>query len=407
MQSAERPMPVDHTFFEFGSIRYHVEASVSDHENVYLSISTPSLSLEASPSSNGWPEATLQEARKTYHRFAEVVEPPREGYVLTLKLNFSGLTRPKGTNSRTHSTYTLVVDPFWWWQQTHLCDLNCNRSHRRIAVVVSQRSREGHQPGVADSIVGAELAAQGRAGEPRLVRDDEARVQPKGALLRKQDGTYFFFKNKMNNLQRESNGRAKGDAFLHALQDEKINAVFPMRFRDDTDLAIATSFFQVGAAARLAFFSIALTLQSRPGVLPRHVRGKKRAAKTVWILLNFQAYVKYHIKCTRSHIQSRMRERLEALTEVIQGARLRGNDDTRRSQAKKRGSKSRLISLAKANKRLQKGFRAVLDKIKRLRLRIRVKGLDRLRRQCQCFPVPKLPGPSPRRKVHRYHKLGK
>jgi hypothetical protein len=25
MQSAERPMPVDHTFFEFGSIRYHVE----------------------------------------------------------------------------------------------------------------------------------------------------------------------------------------------------------------------------------------------------------------------------------------------------------------------------------------------------------------------------------------------
>lgn len=32
------------------------------------------------------------------------------------------------------------------------------------------------------------------------------------------------------------------------------------------------------------------------GVLPRHVRGKKRAAKTAWILLNFQAYVKYHIK---------------------------------------------------------------------------------------------------------------
>jgi hypothetical protein len=31
------------------------------------------------------------------------------------------------------------------------------------------------------------------------------------------------------------------------------------------------------------------------GVLSRHVRGK-RAAKTAWILLNFQAYVKYHIK---------------------------------------------------------------------------------------------------------------
>jgi actin related protein 2/3 complex subunit 2 len=31
------------------------------------------------------------------------------------------------------------------------------------------------------------------------------------------------------------------------VQPGKINAIFPMRFRDDTDLAVATSFFQVGA----------------------------------------------------------------------------------------------------------------------------------------------------------------
>lgn len=83
-----------------------LQASVSDPENVFLSISTPPLShsheAAAAPSSSssgggGLPELTLQETRKTYGRFAEVVEPPREGYVLTLKLNFSGLTRPKGT----------------------------------------------------------------------------------------------------------------------------------------------------------------------------------------------------------------------------------------------------------------------------------------------------------------------
>ena len=130
------------------------------------------------------------------------------------------------------------------------------------------------------------------------------------------------------------------------------------------------------------------------GVLSRHVRGK-RAAKTAWILLNFQSYVKYHIKvflrlskkkmfppplaaalpratapsahrpptdpssivrfrfhyrqketpwltpaavtlmplqCTRSHVQSRMRERLETLTEAVQTARLRGtnSDDNKK-----------------------------------------------------------------------------
>ena len=61
-----------------------------------------------------------------------------------------------------------------------------------------------------------------------------------------------------------------------------------------------------------------------------------------------------------------------------------------------RTSKRRLVSLAKASKKLHKGFRAVLDKImKRLRQRIRVKGLDRLRRQfrCRCFAVPRLPAP--------------
>ncbi|CAL5068850.1 unnamed protein product [Urochloa decumbens] len=357
MQSAERPMPVDHTFFEFGSIRYHVEASASDPENVFLSISTPSLSHEASPSSSssGLPEATVQETRKAYPKFAEVVEPPREGYVLTLKLNFSGLTRRKDRAKA------------------------INQVSRLQSVVLSSQLRDM-------------LGSLGSSGTMKLVYN-----------------------------QREP--------FFVSKTAEKMSAVFPMRFRDDTDLAIATSFFQelqqagssLAKAPQCSWSPIPppelrgecvhrLTTNGgfvSFGVLSRHVRGK-RAAKTAWILLNFQAYVKYHIKCTRRHIQSRMRERMETLTEVIEDARLRGNEDRTRSQAvvKKRKSKRRLISFAKANKRLQKGFRAVLDKIKRLRQRIRVKGLDRLRWQCQCFAVPKLPmPPRARGKEHRYHKL--
>jgi len=219
------------------------------------------------------------------------------------------------------------------------------------------------------------------------------------------------------------------EPFFVSRTAERIHGIFPMRFRDDTDLAIATSFFQelqdlgnsFAGAPRCSWSPIQppelrgehvhrLTTNGgfvSFGVLSRHARGKKRAARTAWILLNFQAFVKYHIKCTRSHIQSRMRQRLEALTEVIQDASLRGGNDakTTRSQAVvKKRSKRRLISFAKANTKLQKGLKAILDKIKRLRLRIRVKSLDRLRRQCRCFAVPKLPVP-PRRKDHRYHKL--
>ena len=44
------------------------------------------------------------------------------------------------------------------------------------------------------------------------------------------------------NLQRIEGSQRR--AFLMRLQAERIHAIFPMRFRDDTDLAIATSFFQ-------------------------------------------------------------------------------------------------------------------------------------------------------------------
>ena len=123
---------------------------------------------------------------------------------------------------------------------------------------------------------------------------------------------------------------------------------------------------------------------------------RKRAAKTAWILLNFQAYVKYHIKCTRNYIQSRMRKRQESLAEVIQNARLRGGQDKKKLQVRKK-SKRRLFSLGKA-KKLQKGFRSVIDGLRLLRLRIRVKALDRFRR---CFVMPKLAT-----KKHDYLRLG-
>uniref|UniRef100_A0A0E0KSR8 Arp2/3 complex 34 kDa subunit n=1 Tax=Oryza punctata TaxID=4537 RepID=A0A0E0KSR8_ORYPU len=310
LQSAERPMPVDHTLFEFGSIRYHLQASITDSENIYLSISTPSLSYEASPSS-GLPEITLQETRKMYDKFAEIIEPAKEGYTLTLRLNFSGLTRPKDRTKAINQISLLQ------------------------SVILSSQLKDM-------------LGSLGSSGTMKLVYNQR-------------------------------------DPFFVSKTPVKINAIFPMRFRDDTDLAIASSFFQeLQDLGSTSSFSRAPRCSWSPipppelrgeyvhhlttnggfvsfDILARHVKGR-RAARTAWILLNFQSYVKYHIK----------------------------------------RSKRRSIKVARA-KKLQKGFKAVIDKIKRLRLRIRVKGLDRFRRHCQCFPVPKLT--MAQRKKHKYQKL--
>ncbi|XP_052153224.1 actin-related protein 2/3 complex subunit 2B-like isoform X3 [Oryza glaberrima] len=349
LQSVERPMPVDHTLFEFGSIRYHLQASITDSENIYLSISTPSLSYEASPSS-GLPEITLQETRKMYHKFAEIIEPAKEGYTLTLRLNFSGLTRPKDRTKAINQISLLQ------------------------SVILSSQLKDM-------------LASLGSSGTMKLVYNQR-------------------------------------DPFFVSKTPVKISAIFPMRFRDDTDLAIASSFFQelqdLGStsssrAPRCSWSPIPPPelrgeyvhhLTTNGGfvsfdILARHVKGR-RAARTAWILLNFQSYVKYHIKCTRSYIQSRMRKRLEIMTEVIDDAKFRGNDESRKKLQVRKRSKRRSIKFARA-KKLQKGFKAVIDKIKRLRLRIRVKGLDRFRRHCQCFPVLKLT--MAQRKEQKYQKL--
>jgi actin related protein 2/3 complex subunit 2 len=177
-----------------------VQASPSDPENVHLSISTPSLSHEASPST-ALPEFTLQETRKMYRDFAEIVEPSRDGYALTLKLNFSSLARPKDR-----------------------------------AKAIQQVSRL--QSVVLSSQLKHILGNLGSSGTTKLVYNHR---DP------------FFVSRTVRQAPAQSSMDAKLNHFgwlangVDSWQPGKINAIFPMRFRDDTDLAVATSFFQVGA----------------------------------------------------------------------------------------------------------------------------------------------------------------
>uniref|UniRef100_A0A0E0KSS0 Arp2/3 complex 34 kDa subunit n=1 Tax=Oryza punctata TaxID=4537 RepID=A0A0E0KSS0_ORYPU len=318
LQSAERPMPVDHTLFEFGSIRYHLQASITDSENIYLSISTPSLSYEASPSS-GLPEITLQETRKMYDKFAEIIEPAKEGYTLTLRLNFSGLTRPKDRTKAINQISLLQ------------------------SVILSSQLKDM-------------LGSLGSSGTMKLVYN--------------QRDPFFVSKTELQDLGSTSSfSRAPRCSW---------SPIPPPELRGEYVHHLTTNG---------GFVSF--------DILARHVKGR-RAARTAWILLNFQSYVKYHIK-----VRSIARW-LCLLIGVSYTSELLGDGVVLLTVKMRKRSKRRSIKVARA-KKLQKGFKAVIDKIKRLRLRIRVKGLDRFRRHCQCFPVPKLT--MAQRKKHKYQKL--
>ncbi|KAL6526622.1 hypothetical protein OROGR_015712 [Orobanche gracilis] len=90
---AKNPMEIDHQLHEFGYVHYHVQMllsfnkhSASDPIHTYLSISTPLLS-------QGLPVSS----QAIYPDVMETVEPPNEGYQLTLKLNLSRIPHGKAT----------------------------------------------------------------------------------------------------------------------------------------------------------------------------------------------------------------------------------------------------------------------------------------------------------------------
>ncbi|GFQ06504.1 actin-related protein 2/3 complex subunit 2b [Phtheirospermum japonicum] len=92
---AERPVEIDHHVHEFGSVHYHVQCSALDPIFTYLSISTPLLS-QGLPVSSEFPQHTLEMVKAICPDVMEIVEPPKEGYQLTLKLNLSRIPHGKG-----------------------------------------------------------------------------------------------------------------------------------------------------------------------------------------------------------------------------------------------------------------------------------------------------------------------
>ncbi|CAI9118078.1 OLC1v1019594C2 [Oldenlandia corymbosa var. corymbosa] len=286
---AEKPLEIDSHSHEFGSVEYHIQASASHPQIAYLSISTPLLHQEF-VLSTGLPRYTLEMVRGICPDVVEIIEPPNEGYQLTLRLDFSRIPRKKDAGKMIASIASVQ------------------------GVILSSQLKD-----MLVNVNSLEVS-QGMFRPIRLI------YHPR-------------------------------ELFFVIRQPEKITAVFPMRFKEDTDVIISTAFFQelmdVGSskafekAPRCTWSPIPPPeLRGEPiedlstnggfvsfEITSRHVEGK-RLEKTVWNLLNFHAFVKYHVKSTRGFIQRRMRQRLENLVEVLNKI---GTEDEHPIKKKSRG----------------------------------------------------------------------
>ncbi|XP_020226004.1 actin-related protein 2/3 complex subunit 2B [Cajanus cajan] len=334
---AEKPLEIDHHLNEFGSVEYHIQSQASNPQVAYLSISMPPLCHGVLP--NELSSYTIQMVKGLCPNVVEIVEPTREGYQLTLKLNLNQIPRNKDYENVIREISTVH------------------------SVILSSQLKEILWN------VNSDDALQGMYKPIKLV------YHPR-------------------------------EPFFLIRQPQRIIAIFPIRFREKSDVIIATAFFQelvdVGSSDKLAkappctwsaipppeLRGEALEDLSTNGgfftfdISSRHVEGN-RLDKTVWNLLNFNTYVRYHVKSTKGFIQRRMRKRLESLVEVLHQTNSEETEQTKQHQVYRYTKK-----LVRSTKYviLKQRWGTFGRKIKRIRFRLKIHGFTRFRQRWLRFP---------------------
>ncbi|XP_015583047.2 actin-related protein 2/3 complex subunit 2A [Ricinus communis] len=286
VKNLDKAVELDYQWVEFNDVRYHIQVSMKNPNAVLLSVSLPTPPPET-VFLGGLPFGAIEAIKAAYGSVVQILDPPRDGFNLTLKLNLSKLPTDE---------------------------------ENRQAVLVKIAS-------VREVVLGAPLRVVLKHLASRTVAPDIDRLL---ALVHRPNESFFLVP-----------------------QAEKVTVVFPMRFKDSIDTALATSFLQEFVEARrtaglnnappcLWSPTPPLELKDVPTeglsanagfvsfvIFPRHVEGKK-LDHTVWNLSTFHAYVSYHVKCSEGFMHTRMRRRVESLIQALDRAKP-GSEEKRKS----------------------------------------------------------------------------
>ncbi|XP_018437269.1 actin-related protein 2/3 complex subunit 2B isoform X3 [Raphanus sativus] len=333
---AEKPIEIDQHFYEFGSIQYHIKCSVLDSNIVYISTSTL-LETQGTVMSNEILSDIYEVIKNIAVGVIDIVDPPRLGFQLTLKLHLDNIPRGK-------EAIKII---------TKISEIQ--------ALILSSQLKE------------------------MLKR------------LNFQDNSQAM--NNNNNNWPIRIVYHPSEPFYVFRQPEKITAVFPMNFKDDSDVVIAMSFFQelveVGSqkeiekAPQCSWSPVPpFQLRGEPvqdlttnagfvsfDITSRHVEGK-RLDKTVWNLLNFYAYVKYHIKCSRGYIQRRMRKRMDSLVK-LNNTRL--EEEAPQKENGRCKYVKELVKVPKGKLMMQQRCKDMTRRVRISKFRIKINGCARFR----------------------------
>ncbi|KAL0914472.1 hypothetical protein M5K25_014821 [Dendrobium thyrsiflorum] len=93
--SSEKSVDLDCHSVEFDDVRYHIQFSVKSPQVMLLSISLP-IPPPETVFVNGLPLGAIEAVKGAYGELVQILDPPKDGYNLTMKLNFTKLPQDEG-----------------------------------------------------------------------------------------------------------------------------------------------------------------------------------------------------------------------------------------------------------------------------------------------------------------------
>jgi len=128
--------------------------------------------------------------------------------------------------------------------------------------------------------------------------------------------------------------------FIKPEAKDRVTVVFAVQFKDADDVVIGKVFLQEFKKSIGGAPSVDFTTKDPPGELKtvknvarddgfsyvtmvlfdRHFK-KEARDKTIDMVIQFRNYLHYHIKCSKSHLHTRMRNRVDSLLKVLNRAK--------------------------------------------------------------------------------------
>ncbi|KAI3442271.1 Arp2/3 complex 34 kDa subunit [Psidium guajava] len=300
LQDIEKGVELDYHWVEFDDIRYHVQVSMKNPHLFLLSLSLPTPPPETN-FPGGLPSGAIEAVKVAYAGVVQILDPPRDGFNLTLKLNF--LKFPPDEDRR----QTLLV---------------------KIA-------------SVREIVLGAPLRALLKHLASKSIYSDMDRLV---ALVHRPNESFFVipqvdkvvvvfpmrFKDSIDTVLATSFLQE----FVQARRTAGLNNAPSCLWSSSPPLELNKAPVEA-LSANAGFVSFV--------IFPRHVEGRK-LDRTVSSLSTFHAYVSYHVKCSEGFMHTRMRRRVESLIQALD----RAKPDVEESKNPKNNRSFKRLSLKEA-----------------------------------------------------------